>query len=76
MPVPTRAAVEEGVVPGGGVALLRAIKSLEGLNVENGDQKVDVNIVKKALGHRAGILSIRLALIRGAREERTTSAFR
>ena len=35
----TRAAVEEGVVPGGGVALLRAIKSLDGLKVENDDQK-------------------------------------
>jgi chaperonin GroEL len=45
----TRAAVEEGIVPGGGVALLRAIKSLEGLNVENDDQKVGINIVKKAL---------------------------
>jgi len=45
----TRAAVEEGVVPGGGVALLRAIKSLEGLKVENDDQKVGINIVKKAL---------------------------
>ena len=45
----TRAAVEEGVVPGGGVALLRAIKSLEGLKVENDDQKVGITIVKKAL---------------------------
>jgi chaperonin GroEL len=45
----TRAAVEEGVVPGGGVALLRAIKTLEGLKVENDDQKVGINIVKKAL---------------------------
>jgi chaperonin GroEL len=45
----TRAAVEEGIVPGGGVALLRAIKSLEGLNVDNDDQKVGINIVKKAL---------------------------
>jgi chaperonin GroEL len=45
----TRAAVEEGVVPGGGVALLRAVKSLEGLKVENDDQKVGINIVKKAL---------------------------
>ena len=45
----TRAAVEEGVVPGGGVALLRAIKALEGLKVENDDQKVGINIVKKAL---------------------------
>ena len=45
----TRAAVEEGIVPGGGVALLRAIKALDGLNVENDDQKVGINIVKKAL---------------------------
>ena len=45
----TRAAVEEGVVPGGGVALLRAIKALDGLKVENDDQKVGINIVKKAL---------------------------
>ena len=45
----TRAAVEEGVVPGGGVALLRAIKALEGLKVENDDQRVGINIVKKAL---------------------------
>ncbi|HEY8247724.1 MAG TPA: chaperonin GroEL [Hyphomicrobium sp.] len=45
----TRAAVEEGIVPGGGVALLRAIKALDSLNVENEDQKVGINIVKKAL---------------------------
>ncbi|MGE0025377.1 MAG: chaperonin GroEL, partial [Hyphomicrobium sp.] len=45
----TRAAVEEGVVPGGGVALLRAIKALESLKVDNEDQKVGVSIVRKAL---------------------------
>jgi chaperonin GroEL len=45
----TRAAVEEGIVPGGGVALLRAIKVLEGLKGENEDQKVGIQIVKKAL---------------------------
>ena len=45
----TRAAVEEGIVPGGGVALLRAIKALDSLTVENEDQKVGINIVKKAL---------------------------
>ena len=45
----TRAAVEEGVVPGGGVALLRAIKALENLKAENDDQKVGINIVRKAL---------------------------
>ncbi|MDX2158827.1 MAG: chaperonin GroEL [Hyphomicrobiaceae bacterium] len=45
----TRAAVEEGIVPGGGVALLRAIKALDGLSADNEDQKVGVNIVRKAL---------------------------
>ena len=45
----TRAAVEEGIVPGGGVALLRATDSLDRLKVENDDQKVGINIVKKAL---------------------------
>ena len=45
----TRAAVEEGIVPGGGVALLRAIKALESLSAENEDQKVGINIVRKAL---------------------------
>jgi len=45
----TRAAVEEGIVPGGGVALLRAAQVLDGLNVENDDQRIGINIVKKAL---------------------------
>ena len=45
----TRAAVEEGVVPGGGVALLHAIKALEGLKPANDDQRVGVEIVRKAL---------------------------
>jgi len=45
----TRAAVEEGIVPGGGVALLRASKVLENLKVENDDQNVGINIVRKAL---------------------------
>ena len=45
----TRAAVEEGVVPGGGVALLRAIKALDSIKSENEDQKVGVQIVRKAL---------------------------
>ncbi|HEU5191987.1 MAG TPA: chaperonin GroEL [Methylomirabilota bacterium] len=44
----TRAAVEEGIVPGGGVALLRASKSIEKLKLE-GDEKVGANIVKRAL---------------------------
>jgi chaperonin GroEL len=45
----TRAAVEEGVVPGGGVTLLYASKALDGLNPENNDQKVGIEIVRKAL---------------------------
>ena len=45
----TRAAVEEGISPGGGVALLRAIPALENLKVENHDQKTGVDIVRKAI---------------------------
>jgi chaperonin GroEL len=45
----TRAAVEEGVLPGGGVALLRSIKALENLKVENADQKTGIDIVRKAI---------------------------
>src|SRR6202167_811497 len=44
----TRAAVEEGIVPGGGVALLRCIPALEKLKLE-GDEAIGVNIVKRAL---------------------------
>src|SRR5438876_8363993 len=45
----TRAAVEEGIVPGGGVALLYAGKALDGLTPENNDQKVGIDIVRRAL---------------------------
>ncbi|RJQ54609.1 MAG: chaperonin GroEL [Nitrospiraceae bacterium] len=45
----TRAAVEEGIVPGGGVALLRAIPVLESLKVDDIDQKIGVDIIKRAL---------------------------
>ena len=45
----TRAAVEEGVSPGGGVALLRAIAALAGVKVQNPDQKTGVDIVRKAI---------------------------
>lgn len=44
----TRAAVEEGIVPGGGVALLRCIKDLDNLNLEH-DMQIGVKIVKRAL---------------------------
>jgi chaperonin GroEL len=45
----TRAAVEEGIVPGGGVALLRAKKVIEGLKSENPDIQAGINIVSRAL---------------------------
>jgi chaperonin GroEL len=45
----TRAAVEEGVVAGGGVALLHSVRALNGLKVENHDQQVGIDIVKKAI---------------------------
>jgi len=44
----TRAAVEEGIIPGGGVALIRAIPALEKLKLE-GDEKIGVDIIKRAL---------------------------
>ena len=45
----TRAAVEEGIVPGGGVALLYATRVLDKLTGENDDQRVGINIVRKAI---------------------------
>jgi chaperonin GroEL len=45
----TRAAVQEGVVAGGGVALIRAIESLDNLEVDNEDQATGVNIIRQAL---------------------------
>jgi chaperonin GroEL len=54
----TRAAVEEGVLPGGGVALLRAIKALDKLKVHNDDQRTGIEIVKKALSWPARQIAI------------------
>jgi chaperonin GroEL len=45
----TKAAIEEGIVPGGGVALLRSIKELCSLKPGNEDQKIGIGIIKKAL---------------------------
>ncbi len=67
----TRAAVEEGIVPGGGTALLYATKAIEGLKGENDDQTRGVDIVRKALyaplrqiaqnaGHDGAVVSGRL----------------
>ncbi len=49
----TRAAVEEGIVPGGGVALLRSIKALKKVEPANDDQRVGVEIVRKAIQYPA-----------------------
>ncbi len=45
----TRAAVQEGILPGGGVALLRAAKALEGIAYANDDQRTGIEIVRKAI---------------------------
>ncbi|EQB33213.1 chaperonin GroEL [Sphingobium ummariense] len=67
----TRAAVEEGIVPGGGTALLYASKALDGLNPINDDQRRGIDIIRKALqaplrqiaenaGHDGGVIAGRL----------------
>ncbi|MFZ3079321.1 MAG: chaperonin GroEL [Bellilinea sp.] len=45
----TRAAVEEGIVPGGGVALINAMSALDSVKMDNDDEQIGVNIVRKAL---------------------------
>ena len=54
----TRAAVEEGILPGGGVALLRSIKALGRLKAENDDQKTGIDIVRKALNTPARQIAV------------------
>src|SRR6516162_3006300 len=54
----TRAAVEEGILPGGGVALLRAVEVLKRVKTENEDQKHGVDIVRKALSYPARQIAI------------------
>ena len=49
----TRAAVEEGILPGGGVALLRALSTVDALRTENDDQRTGVEIVRKAISSPA-----------------------
>ncbi|MBF0212516.1 MAG: chaperonin GroEL [Magnetococcales bacterium] len=53
----TRAAVEEGIVPGGGVALLRTIQALDALKLNNEDQNVGVRIVRRALEEPTRIIA-------------------
>jgi chaperonin GroEL len=75
----TRAAVEEGVLPGGGVALLRAIKALEKLKVHNDDQRTGIEIVKKALSWPARQIAINAgedgSIVVGKILDRDTYAF-
>ena len=47
----TRAAVEEGIVPGGGTSLIYATKALDKIEPENHDQKVGIDIVRRSLSH-------------------------
>jgi chaperonin GroEL len=54
----TRAAVEEGILPGGGVALLRAVEALKRVKTENEDQKHGIEIVRKALSWPARQIAI------------------
>src|SRR5213596_2293419 len=53
----TRAAVEEGIVPGGGVALIRCLSVLEGLTLPDEDEQIGVNIVKRAIEEPARVLA-------------------
>jgi len=75
----TRAAVEEGVLPGGGVALLRGIKALEKLKVHNDDQRTGIEIVKKALAWPARQIAINAgedgSIVVGKILEKDTYAF-
>ncbi len=75
----TRAAVEEGVLPGGGVALLRAIKALEKLKVHNDDQRTGIEIVKRALSWPARQIAINAgedgSIVVGKILEKDTYAF-
>src|SRR5579871_3054353 len=75
----TRAAVQEGIVPGGGVALLRGIKALEKLKVHNDDQRTGIEIVKKALSWPARQIAINAgedgSIVVGKILEKDTYAF-
>jgi chaperonin GroEL len=54
----TRAAVEEGIVPGGGVALLRATEALKRLKTDNDEQRIGIDIVRRALSVPARLIAI------------------
>lgn len=58
----TRAAVEEGIVPGGGVAYLRCLKVLDSLKIESPEEKVGIDIIKRALQEPARQLAANAGL--------------
>src|SRR2546426_2579968 len=53
----TRAAVEEGIVPGGGVALLRCLSAMDTVKPENDDERIGVDIVKRAVEYPTRVLA-------------------
>jgi len=53
----TRAAVEEGIVPGGGVALLRCLAAMDAVKPENEDERIGVEIVKRAIEYPTRVLA-------------------
>ncbi|MGH7970847.1 MAG: TCP-1/cpn60 chaperonin family protein, partial [Limisphaerales bacterium] len=53
----TRAAVEEGIVPGGGVALLRCLAAMDSVKPENEDERIGVEIVKRAVEYPTRVLA-------------------
>jgi len=75
----TRAAVEEGILPGGGVALLRAARVLKDLQTENDDQKTGVEIVRRAVQWPARQIAINAgedgSVIAGKLQETADYAF-
>jgi chaperonin GroEL len=75
----TRAAVEEGILPGGGVALLRAVKALDKLKGENEDQRHGIEMVKKTLSWPARQIAINAgedgSVIAGKIQDNDTYAF-
>jgi chaperonin GroEL len=75
----TRAAVEEGILPGGGVALLRATEALKRIRTHNDDQKTGVEIVRKALSWPARQIAINAgddgAIVVGKILEKDTYAY-
>jgi chaperonin GroEL len=75
----TRAAVEEGILPGGGVALLRASEALKRLRTQNDDQKTGVEIVRRALSWPARQIAINAgddgSIVVGKILERDTYAY-